>query len=107
MKEYIQTITLEEARQLADQLALIKLNPYRTNETIPLLSEHMLEAECCWFFFRNKQIVGPEDGFRSWDCAYSVSKRGDVGTIIDLSHDPEKLAAYIQQFSDRCKEMGV
>lgn len=100
-------MTLEEAKELAEQLAFIKLNKYRSNETIPLLSEDYLEAECCWFFFRNKEVEGPEDGFRSWDCAYSVSKQGDVGTIADLSSDPKKLEAYIKKFSDRCKAMRV
>ncbi|MEK4509242.1 hypothetical protein [Paenibacillus sp. FSL K6-2524] len=107
MKKYIQEITLAEAKELAEQLALIKLSKYRLNETMPLLSEDYLEAECCWFFFRNKEVEGPEDGFRSWDCAYSVSKKGDVGTVVDLSNEPEQLEDYLKKFSDRCKEMGL
>ncbi|MFG0217136.1 hypothetical protein ACFU8X_29190 [Brevibacillus porteri] len=106
MKEYIANITFEEAKELAEQLAFQRLNNYRKGEHIKLLREDYLEAECCWFFFRNKEIEGPDDGFRLWDCAYSISKKGECGTVIDYSDYPEKLNEYILQFSDRCKEKG-
>ncbi|RJX39110.1 hypothetical protein D3P09_16585 [Paenibacillus pinisoli] len=107
MKEYIQEITLEDARELANQVAYSKLSEYRRYESIPLLREEYHEAECCWFFFRNKEIEGPDDGFRSWDYAYSVSKKRNVSTVVDLTNEPEKLKDYIEKFSGRCKELGL
>lgn len=107
MSIYIEKITFMEAIKLAEDSARKNLERYIDSPTIPILDERFEEAECCWFFFRNKQIEGPPEQALRWDCAYAVSKKGDVSIIGDLSDEPEKLTEYLQVMSNYFKERGL
>jgi hypothetical protein len=95
-----QIVTLNEARELARRAGKSYWRKYIPADCRDCLSEHYLEAEHCWFFFRNPSIVVPEEDHlvRSY-AAYAVSKQGDVRSIADLSSDPEKLTDYLNLFS--------
>ena len=68
-------ISVEQARKIAEEAASPWLSSLVKNPSIPLLSEHYIEAEHCWIFFRNKDIFIPSDRpFSSG--AYAVSKKG-------------------------------
>lgn len=105
MIEYVQEITFEQARSMAEEAATEQLELFRTNENIPVLRELNKEAECCWFFFRNKQIEIPPGVLRGW--AYAVSKKGKVILIADYSDEPKKLHEYLEDFSNHLKERGL
>lgn len=107
MKEYIQEITFEQAKRIAEELALWRLERYMDNRSIPVLREQFEEAECCWFFFRNKQIEGPPEEILGWGPAYAISKKGDVSIIADFSDEPERLQEYLQAMSNYFKERGL
>jgi len=107
MEGYVQKISLSQAREIAEENALWKLQPYMTNFTTSVLREHFEEAECCWFFFRNKEIVGPPEQALRWAWAYAVSKKGEVSIIADYSDQPEKLQEYLKKMSDYFKEKGL
>jgi hypothetical protein len=96
-------ITLEQARLLAEESAAFFLSEFRSDPSVPLLQEHYLEAEHCWMFFRNKNIVIPFD--RPFcDGAYVVSKRGNGRSVADLSEKPMEAQAYLQKLSEHFKE---
>jgi hypothetical protein len=93
------TITVEEARQIAEASARRFLQDFVPDEKTPFLEEGCLEAENCWFFFGNRGIDVPlERSFSKG--AYAVSKRGTLRLIADLSDDPERLIQYLQTMSD-------
>lgn len=104
MGEYVQKISIEQARKKAEEAALEQLEPLIGNSKIPVLREQYEEAECCWFFFRNKQIEIPPGALRGW--AYAVSKLGHVILIADYSDEPMKLQKYLSDFSNHLKERG-
>ena len=93
-------LTLDEARKLARRDGQKYWERYIPADCIDCLSEHYLEAEHCWFFFRNPRIMVPEEDHivRAYS-AYAVSKHGTVRNIVDYSADPEKLADYLNTFS--------
>jgi len=59
MKGYIPTISFNQAKKIAEQAAFEQLEEFIDKSMVNLLEEEFVEAECCWFFFRNKQIEGP------------------------------------------------
>ena len=101
MSEYIQEITFEHARKLAEEAAMEELSSFIGNQQIPVLCGEHVEAECCWVFFRNKQITIPAGCLKNY--AYAVSKKGHVILIVDFSDDPPKLKEYLMKFSDHLK----
>lgn len=107
MKEYIPEITFEEARGIAEKSARRRLEPFMGNASIPILRNYYEEAECCWFFFKNPQIVGSIERNLSWNFAIAVSKKGEVSIIADFSDEQEKLKDYLQVMSNYFKERGL
>lgn len=97
------TINFEQAKQLAEKSASLFLSEFRPNPSVPLLQEHYLEAEHCWMFFRNKDIVIPPN--RPFcDGAYVISKRGNGSFVADFSEEPLEAQAYLQRMSAHFKE---
>jgi hypothetical protein len=105
MSKYIQEITFEQARKLAEDTAVKQVGMFRNNCEIPVLREEYVEAECCWFFFRNRQIEIPES-MSLKDCAYAISKKGQVYGIADYSDNHIKLNEYLEKFSEHLKEIN-
>ncbi len=104
---YQQEISFERANEIAEELAYTRLNKFRDNPDTPLLSSDFLEAECCWFFFRNRDIPVLERPGMIWNCAYAISKKGEVSIIGDFSDDPDKLSNYLQAMSYYFKSRNV
>lgn len=105
MSEYIQEITFEQARKLVEDTAVKQIGMFRNNYEIPVLSGQYVEAECCWFFFRNRQIQIPEH-MSLRDGAYAISKKGQVYGIADFSDNPIKLKEYLEKFSEHLKGLN-
>lgn len=100
------TMTLEQARKVASDLALSHLSIYWNDKSIPLLQTENLEAEHCWLFFRNRAILIPQEGsLAEW--AYCISKKGTARSIVDFSDDPVRLYEYLQIMSNYFKERGL
>lgn len=94
-------ITFDEARRIAEVEALSSLEPYMLDPTTnPLDQGRYLEAEYCWMFFRNPEILVPDYGWFVRQAAYAVSKRGAFSMIHDYSSDPVQLKEYLQKLSD-------
>lgn len=107
MSVYNQTYTFEQAKKIAEKCVYKHLKLFLYNREINVLDENYLEAECCWFFFRNKLIEGPPEQALRWFCAYAVSKRGELRTIADFSDEPEKLQEYLWVMSNHFKEKNL
>ncbi len=107
MKKYVQEITYEEARGIAEENAMKNLKPYITSQMFSVLQEKYEEEECCWFFFRNEQIKGPMEEALRWAWAYAISKKGAVSIIADYSDDSEKLQGYLRKMSDYFKRLNI
>lgn len=103
VEKYTPTIDYFEARRLAESSAFEDLNWLRKDKATPLLREEFCEAECCWFFFRNKDLVGPSEKNLNWDRAFVVSKMGNVFSIADLSDEPDRMLDYLQRYSSHVK----
>jgi hypothetical protein len=99
-------ITLDEARKIAlDQVRYDAQWDIKDN-SIPLLEDNYLEAECCWIFFRNRAIViAPER--RLSNGAYCISKKGHARLIADFSSDPVRLHEYLKTMSDYFKAQNL
>lgn len=105
MSEYIQEITFEQARKLAEEVAIKQIWLFRESNEVPVLNGHYEEGECCWFFFRNREIQIPEHMILR-DGAYAISKRGEIRLIVDFSYDSKLLKEYLQKFSEHLKELN-
>lgn len=101
--DYEVEIDFQQAKQIAEKIAHDKLNEFINNPGIDVLRDEFYEAECCWFFFRNKEIIGPPERALSWDQAYAVSKKGNCFLIGDMSDKVEELKEYIQRYSSHLK----
>ena len=106
MSEYIKTCTFNQAKKLAEEAALDDLAEFMGDPTMNVLDDMYVEAEYCWFFFRNKQIQGPPERVLRWKRAYAVSKKGGLRVIADYSKDPVRLQEYLQIMSNHFKEKG-
>jgi len=96
-------ITLDEARKIATDRVKYDVQWDIKDDSIPLLQDNYLDADCCWMFFRNKAIViAPERGLS--DCAYCISKKGHPRSIPDFSSDPARLQEYLQIMSNYFKQ---
>lgn len=104
--DYIAEIDFKQAGTIAENAAFDSLDQFRENLQVSLLRDEFAEAECCWFFFRNKEIVGPPERALTWDKTYVVSKKGNLFSIVDLSDKPEELRVYIQRYSSHLKRLG-
>lgn len=104
---YTQTITFGEAKAMAKERASNILGKYKKEKNMPFLEEKFQEAECCWIFFRNREIKGKIEESLDWNRAYAISKRGTRLTIADFFDEPEKLGEYLQRLSDHLKEKNA
>jgi hypothetical protein len=99
-------ITALRAREIATEAATYDLADLVADKTIPLLRDAQLEAENCWIFFRNPEIVIPPERALS-DFAYCVSKKGTARSIPDFSGDSVRLREYLIDMSGYFKERGL
>jgi hypothetical protein len=103
-------ITLEHAQKMAEYPILFNIcrSILQTNDMEKLLEDDYLEAEYCWIFLRNKNIVvPPQDWFENDYGAYAISKKGDSSHIMHFPDEPERLKAYLQVMSDHFKKNGT
>lgn len=107
MSEYLQKLTIEQAKDIAKEIILSKLDYFISDTKIPLLKDDYLESEYCWIFFRNNQIHGSAERAMIWDEAYAISKKGEVRLIGDFSDDPEKIQEQLQVLSNYFKNTGL
>ncbi|SFJ98877.1 hypothetical protein SAMN03159338_2873 [Sphingomonas sp. NFR04] len=91
-------IDIDSARALAEAQARECLRSLAGNRDAYLREEHA-EAPNCWFFFRAKDISVPPEQSLPADCAYAVSKWGDVRMIVDLSDDAGALSQHLTVMS--------
>ena len=104
MSDYIQTISFKEAEKMSERAAFEQLEPFMNDSEIDVLEKKFFEAECCWFFFRNRQIEGPSEYNLRWSRAYAVSKKGELRLIVDFWDEPDKLKQYLLTMSNHFKE---
>ncbi|OXM82457.1 hypothetical protein [Paenibacillus rigui] len=105
-QEYEPTITYAQARQLAEELAYENLNHFVPNNNSQLLSHRFEEAECCWFFFTNEDIIPtlPEEAWFSKSySSYAISKKGEARSIYNYTNEKEKLKKYVHVLSNYFK----
>jgi hypothetical protein len=95
----MKTISLSEAREIAEAAAFENLKHFVSGRKGKLLRDDYVEGEHCWFFFRNADIQVPVDKRLKTDWAYAVSRAGQVRDIVDFSDDPQKLADYLDVMS--------
>jgi 30S ribosomal protein S13 len=95
-------ITFSEAREVAQKALkdiLINWADLNAGEDICFLSDHYMESEGCWFFFRHDNIfISPDKG--PADSAVAVSKRGEVRLIADFRATPEMANKYLKFMSE-------
>lgn len=101
--DYEVEIDFQKAKQIAEETANDQLREFKNKPEVNCLRDEFYEAECCWFFFRNKEIIGPPERVLSWDRAYAVSKKGNCFLIADMSDNIEELKEYIQRYSSHLK----
>lgn len=94
-------ITLNQARQMAEDAVMRDRSQYKSPEVQKALEDEFLEAENCWIFFRNKKIVVlPENWFTKAYVAFAVSKRGSFSQVTAFDEDREQLLSYLQTMSE-------
>jgi hypothetical protein len=71
-----------------------------------LLQGAQLEAENCWMFFVNPEIVIPPKRALS-DFAYCVSKKGTARSIPDFSDNSVRFREYLKDMSRYFEERGL
>ncbi len=101
-----ESITFDQAKKIATEMAHKHLSPYWKDKSIPLLRDDNLEAEYCWVFFRNTEIKITQEGAIA-DWAYCISKKGTARSISDFSDDPVRANEYLQQMSNHFKSRGL
>jgi hypothetical protein len=92
-------ISVEQARHIAEEQALMNLSGVVTTKA-PLLLPFYLEADNCWMFFRNKEIALPPESQLGIEWAYVVSKHGKFCLVEDFSSNDKKLLDYVKKMSD-------
>jgi hypothetical protein len=102
-------IAIRHAQKIAESSVLNDICRFNLLITKPikLLEDNYLEAECCWIFLRNKEIVIPlQNWFAKSYGAYAVSKKGTCNIITHFPGEPERLKAYLETMSDYFKKSG-
>jgi hypothetical protein len=98
-------VTLNEARKLAEETARKHLKPLLKFETMEWLSDIAIECENCWIFLKINGLVFIDEEASAWaDCAFAVSKWGEVRLVADHQGDIELLSAYGKLLSTSFKE---
>ena len=104
--ENSQLITVENAKKLAEQDAYSELKSFIQSTSDEVLDSHYLEAEYCWIFFKNPQIIVPDYALLGIKWAYAVSKKGNRRMVYDLRDDSEKMKNHLENLSNYFKEKG-
>lgn len=97
-------ITLEKARQLASEQA--RRHPNIVDDKGCVLSDRYLEAEHCWMFFVNPELIRPDENIFGNKWAFVVSKKGAKSMVNDFSDDPPRLFEYLQELSQYFARRG-
>lgn len=106
--EYCQTITFEQAKNMAENFSRRDLLDYVEDSNISFLHEVTQEAECCWFFFYNPMIVIPKERWAlQMLSAYAISKRGEISHTYNYLDDPIKAKDYLYAMSGYFKKRGL
>jgi hypothetical protein len=93
-------ITFEQAREIARKLAMRDLQKIAELDPSDALSSSHLEAEHCWFFFRNPSLKLPEtDWFERAYSVYAVSRRGSARLVNNFSDTPLRQDEYLAVMS--------
>lgn len=98
-------ITFLDAKKIAEDMAkerVIDLVPSNFNRW---LDEYYLEAESCWMFFRNREIIIHEERTLVFG-AYVVSKKGNARFIADFYDDKLRCEEYLLKMSNYFKDKG-
>ncbi len=104
----IKKISPEIARKLAEDAVIRDKEHYANPEFKKALEDDFLEAEHCWIFFRNKEIIVlPENWFTKSYAAFAVSKSGTVNQITAFEDDKEQMLAYLQTMSEYFARHGL
>ncbi|NQX61059.1 hypothetical protein [Paenibacillus qinlingensis] len=106
IEDYIPTITFEEAKQMAEESGRSDLLRININHYESILSDIILEGECCWFFFFHPDIVIPENAWHQRKSAYTISMEGEISRTYDFSDDPIMFKDYMQAMSAYFKRKG-
>jgi len=101
MTNEVGLITLAQGRQVAEDAVMRDKIHYKNSELEQALEDDFLEAEHCWIFFRNRNIVVlPENWFTKSYGAFAVSKKGAFSQITAFEEDRAQLLAYLQTMSE-------
>lgn len=106
--DYRQTISFEQATDMAEKFIRQDLLDYVEDPHVLFLHEVTLEAECCWFFFYNPKIIIPEE---KWLLkmlgAYAISKKGKVSHTYNYLDDSVKARDYLNVMSGYFNKKGL
>jgi len=106
--DYRQTITFEQAKNMAEKFSREDLLDYIKDPEVTFLHEVTLEAEYCWFFFYNPNIIIPEE---KWSLkmlgAYAISKKGEACHTYNYLEDPIKVKDYLIAMSGYFNKKGL
>ncbi|ODP27118.1 hypothetical protein PTI45_03439 [Paenibacillus nuruki] len=106
--DYIQTISFEQATDMAEKFIRQDLVDYVEDPHVLFLHEVTLEAEYCWFFFYNPKIIIPEE---KWLLkmlgAYAISKKGEVSHTYNYLDDSVKARDYLNVMSGYFNKKGL
>lgn len=100
------TVTYEQARKMAEEIARGDLEELVHDRAITLLDAKDLEADYCWIFFRNSHIILDEKYSLRWNWAYAISKKGNTRHVYDFRGDEERTKCYLQELSNFFKDRG-
>ncbi|WP_433693512.1 hypothetical protein [Herbaspirillum seropedicae] len=103
MNRKLVPISFGEAKSIAEQHAFVDFRDV-VKDASQVLKKEYLEAEYCWMFFRNDQIVVPLEATLGMKWAYVVSKKGTYSMVQDFSGDEKKLLDYLNAMSDHFKK---
>ena len=108
LEEYKETITFEQAKNMAEHMSRQVLLDYVDHPNMSFLDELVLEADCCWFFFYNPQIIIPQDKWLLHILkAYAISKKGSVSHTYNYLDDPVEAKDYLHAMSGYFRKRGL
>lgn len=104
MDDLLPYISFEQAKAIAEAVALTYVQRLDYDRSWPLLEDRCLEGEHCWMFFTNRRIYFAPGSLGS--PAYAISKRGTGRIIANFYDDPVRAEEYLQTMSNYFYERG-